>query len=454
MKADNNLVGVLMMIKNEESSIAVTINSVKNYIKHIIIFDTGSTDKTIQIVKETCKENNQELHLKVGVFKSFPESRNDAIEFAETVKVKFLILMDAGDEFQCENSKSKFLQVVASIPSNINYGLVKQRWYENNKGSLETNDHNDLRFIRNNSNCRYDKASPVHEAFLNVGQYLNLFDIFILFQDRVKYGGSTEQRYQKDIDNLLKAPKTKRNYYFLSQSYMSIDDFKNGFKYNVLSLETNDGSHAAIDEKFTYVRAGYCAMMCKMDLKIIYKYLELAVKCKNPPVDGFIYYMKVSIDNNCVEKVVPYIEIIYNLKKPTDESTLVNHGFYDYTRYNLLSIVTLISGKKLRIGYESCKKAITARNLPDDNHNMKIFEQLKMENKLEDNLSVFNKNENKSDSKVEELDDDYEETSLEDKITKMISKLDKSEVKDLTQNDLKEIRFLLKESESKLKISH
>ena len=93
MKADNNLVGVLMMIKNEESIIAVTINSVKNYIKHIIIFDTGSTDKTIQIVKETCKENNQELHLKVGVFKSFPESRNDAIEFAETVKVNFLIFL-------------------------------------------------------------------------------------------------------------------------------------------------------------------------------------------------------------------------------------------------------------------------------------------------------------------------------------------------------------------------
>ena len=108
MKADNNLVGVLMMIKNEENSIAVTINSIKDYIKHVIIFDTGSTDRTIEIVKETCKTNNQELHLKVGVFKSFPESRNDAIEFAESVKVKFLILMDAGDEFQTEKSKSKF----------------------------------------------------------------------------------------------------------------------------------------------------------------------------------------------------------------------------------------------------------------------------------------------------------------------------------------------------------
>ena len=224
---------------------------------------------------------------------------------------------------------------------------------------------------------------------------------------------------------------------------MSIDDFKNGFKYNVLSLETNDGTHAAIDEKFTYVRAGYCAMMCKMDLKIIYKYLELAVKCQNPPVDGFIYYMKVSIDNNCVEKVVPYIETIYNLKKPTDESTLVNHGFYDYTRYNLLSIVTLISGKKLRIGYESCKKAIAVKNLPDDNHNMKIFEQLKMENKLEDDYLTTNRL--KTSSKVEELDEDYE-ISLEYKIKKMINKLDKSDLKDLTRDDLKEIKFLLKES--------
>jgi glycosyltransferase involved in cell wall biosynthesis len=447
MKADNNLVGVLMMIKNEENSIAVSINSVKDYIKHIIIFDTGSTDRTIEIVKKTCEANNQELHLKEGVFKSFPESRNDAIEFAETVKVKFLLLMDAGDEFKSEKSKNKFLSAIASIPKNINYGLVKQRWYENNKGSLETNDHNDLRFIRNNSNCRYDKASPVHEAFLNVGQYLNLFDIFILFQDRVKYGGSTEQRYQKDIDNLLKAPKTKRNYYFLSQSYMSVDDFKNGFKYNVLSLETNDGTHAAVDEKFTYVRAGYCAMMCKMDLKIVYKYLDLAVKCNNPPIDGFIYYMKVSIDNNCIEKVVPYIETIYNLKKPTDESTLVNHGFYDYTRYNLLSIVTLISGKKMDIGYEACKKAIAVRNLPDDNHNIKIFEQLKMENKL-------GNNENVSSSKVEELDDDYEEETLfEYKIKNMVKKLDKSsESKDFTKDDMKEIRFLLKEAISKLKL--
>ena len=174
------------------------------------------------------------------------------------------------------------------------------------------------------------------------------------------------------------------------------------------------------------------------------------MKCNNPPIDGFIYYMKVSIDNNCIEKVVPYIETIYNLKKPTDESTLVNHGFYDYTRYNLLSIATLISGKKMDIGYEACKKAIAARNLPDDNHNIKIFEQLKIENKLGDNGN----NDEIVSSKVEELDDDYEEETLfEYKIKNMVKKLDKSsESKDFSKDDMKEIKFLLKEAISKLKI--
>ena len=52
----NNIVGVVIMVKNEETSIQVTIDSVKDYIKHIIVFDTGSTDKTLDIVKKTCKK--------------------------------------------------------------------------------------------------------------------------------------------------------------------------------------------------------------------------------------------------------------------------------------------------------------------------------------------------------------------------------------------------------------
>jgi glycosyltransferase involved in cell wall biosynthesis len=383
VKIDDQLIGVLMMVKNEEESIVVSLESTKNYFKHILIFDTGSTDNTIKNIKEVTSKNNQILHLKEGTFKSFPESRNEAIEFAESIKVKFLLMMDAGDEFQTNKNKTEFLKAISSLPTYVNHGLVKQKWFENNKGNIETNDHNDLRFIRNNVNCRYDLDIPVHEAFLNVGQYANLFDIFILYQNRVKYGGSTEKRYAKDVELLSKAKPTKRNLYFLAQSYMSLDDFKNGFIYNVKSYETREPNHAAIDEKFTLVRIAYCAMMSHMSLDIILKYLEMAVTVDKPPVDGFVYYMKVCIDNRCVEKVVPYIKQIYDLVVPTDESTLVNHNFYAYTRYNLLSIVCLLAGKHLDIGYNALKKAIQVKSpnpAPDDLHNLKIYFQIFKEN--------------------------------------------------------------------------
>ena len=108
-------IGVLMMVKNEEESIKVSLESTKNYFDTIIILDTGSSDNTINVIQEFCKKNNQKLYLKETSFKSFPESRNDALEFAETVKeIEYLLLMDAGDEFQTDKSKKEFYRFFIS----------------------------------------------------------------------------------------------------------------------------------------------------------------------------------------------------------------------------------------------------------------------------------------------------------------------------------------------------
>ena len=90
------MIGALIMVKNEEASIATTIESTRGFMKHVIVYDTGSTDKTIEIIRATCLKNGQTLHLKEGVFEGFPQSRNVSLEFAETVSasIKFLILMD------------------------------------------------------------------------------------------------------------------------------------------------------------------------------------------------------------------------------------------------------------------------------------------------------------------------------------------------------------------------
>ena len=78
--------GVLLMVKNEQDSITTTIQSVCPYVDQVLVYDTGSQDNTIQIIKDVCKKNDKLLSLKQGVFTTFPQSRNEALEFAEKME--------------------------------------------------------------------------------------------------------------------------------------------------------------------------------------------------------------------------------------------------------------------------------------------------------------------------------------------------------------------------------
>ena len=44
-------ISLCMIVKNEERSLAKCLESVKNLVNQIVIVDTGSTDKTIEIGK-------------------------------------------------------------------------------------------------------------------------------------------------------------------------------------------------------------------------------------------------------------------------------------------------------------------------------------------------------------------------------------------------------------------
>ena len=367
-----NNIGVLLMIKNEEGSIKITIDSFKNYFINVIVVDTGSTDNTIDIIKKTCKNNNQKIYLKETFFKSFPESRNDALEFAETIQnIDFLLLMDAGDEFKTTKNKKEIHTIINSIPNNLYYGIITQKWLI--KDNLD--DHCDIRFIRNYKNCRYDIKYPVHERFKDIdNNTVNLNNLFFLYQDRNKYAISTEKRYKKDIELLLSAEHNKRNLYFLAQSYMSINDFYNGYIYNLKSYQTNEDNIIDFDEKFTLVRIAFCAMQCNMEEYIIFKYLNKAIESsKDPPVDAFVYILKYCIEHKCPHKALKYIKQLSKLEKPSSSITLVNNYFYDYLRWNLISIITLMTNEELLLGKYACLKAINNANKSDDLNNIKLF---------------------------------------------------------------------------------
>jgi hypothetical protein len=390
----NTIVGVLLMIKNEAKSIAVTLNSTKNYFKHIIVYDTGSTDNTIKIVKECCKNNLQTLHLKEGAFKGFPESRNESLEFAESVSVDKLILMDAGDEFKTKYKPNEFLNIISKFPYKC--GIVKQQWLmpsSNNTSNANLEEHSDIRFICNHKGLRYDLDYPVHEMIIydiirtsntsSDNSVATIQDIFLLYQDRVKYGLSTEQRYIKDIELLLKAKPNKRNLFFLAQSYMSINDFHNGYKYNLLCIEANTDNtdNSILDNTTSYVRAGFCAMMCHFSEEKVIDNLVMSIKLNKdkliePPIDPYIYILKYYMDNNKSEKALIYIDDLFKLDiKNQDCNKNLNPYFYDYTRWNLISVICLMCNKKLDKGLKALNKIIHYGKT-NDIQNMKMYKTI------------------------------------------------------------------------------
>ena len=400
-KHNDTTIGVLLMIKNEVKSIAVTLNSTKHYFKHIIVYDTGSSDNTIHIVKECCKKNNQTLHLKQGLFKGFPESRNVSLEFAESVPVSKLILMDAGDEFKSNYKPNEFLKIINTFPYTC--GIVKQQWLmANSNGSNGSNtnssnleEHSDIRFLCNHRGLRYDIDYPVHERIkydtdTDTDTIATIQDIFLLYQDRVKYGGSTESRYIKDIELLLKAKPNTRNLFFLAQSYMSINDYQNGYKYNLLCIDANPSSSIKGSDKCdssigdnttSYIRAGFCAMMCHYSEDKIIDNLVMSIKINkdkscDPPIDPYIYILKYYMDTNKPEKALPYINDLFKLDmKNQDCSKNLNPYFYDYTRWNLISVICLMCNQKLDKGYQALNKIIHYGKA-NDIQNMKMYKTI------------------------------------------------------------------------------
>ncbi len=96
------------------------------------------------------------------------------------------------------------------------------------------------------------------------------------------------------------------------------------------------------------------------------------------PVDVYVYLFDIYIKKNEGEELLKYVDELFNLQKPntvTSSIRLVNHYFYDYLRYNLISVVCLMTNKKLELGKKAIEK-ILGYNKPEDHHNYGLYRQM------------------------------------------------------------------------------
>jgi glycosyltransferase involved in cell wall biosynthesis len=384
LKDKKGSIGLLMMVKNEKKRIHVTLQSVVGCVDAFIIFDTGSSDNTVDIIRKFSEKYKINIYLIQGGFVNFCISRNTSLYYADKIGVDYLLLLDCNDELR----GGKNLRVLANdfMDKPNNSFLVCQEWYTG-----VSDKYYNIRFVKNRCGWRY--RGSVHEWMKDTTRegpdpahpVIRIPDEsgIVLYQDRTQDDDKTGKRFNRDRELLLKEyndnPKDTRTLFYLAQTCECLNLFEEAFYYSKLRLELE----GFLEEKFhSYMRCGSLSMILEHSwedslgwymkayehslrvepiVKIADYYRFMAIKHDKEENKRYmdhqkeeegkvnvIGYKKVEFKrkfNHFWRVSYMYLHEACDLSYPTHCILFVDKGMYDYYRWHLMGIVGFYVGK-------------------------------------------------------------------------------------------------------------
>jgi len=385
-KKNNNLykikkmvhIAVLMMVKNETKRLRTTLDSIRDFADSLVIFDTGSTDDTIDICHNFSKETNIPLRLKEGTFENFSISRNVSLDFADSFSdIDYLLLLDTNDELR----GAKFLRKCAEeYEDNPSTGfLLCQEWW-----SGQHDKYFNVRFIKAHNKWRY--IGSVHEYIKTQDPdkekhpIVKLPDSIVIYQDRTQDDDKSGKRFKRDKELLYtdykKDPTEPRTVFYLAQTCSCLNEYQEAFFY----YKTRSTLGGFQEEVFhSLLRSG-----------------ELSQKLGHDWFDSFVWYMKAFEHSDRVEPLLfiaiyyintkkwvlayTFLKLACNLFYPKDSILFVNKNDYDYKRWHLMGIVAFYTGQYIDgknaclVALDYCKHNLDVQNNRElDEKNLQFY---------------------------------------------------------------------------------
>ena len=369
-------IAVLMMVKNEHKRLYVSLESIKDFADSLIIYDTGSTDNTIQICRDFSEKYKIPLRLKEGTFINFEVSRNIALDFADTFDdVEFILMLDTNDELRGADKLRKFAE--SHKTSDKSAFLISQEWW-----SGSSNKYFNTRFIKSRDAWRY--KGVVHEYLQSPNniedckmERINDNDIFI-YQDRTSDDDKTGKRFVRDEillkEEYKKYPNEPRTVFYLAQTYACLNDHENSFYY--YKIRTTLGGF--YEEKYeAFYKCGELSELLKFDWHDSFVYYIKAYELipRAEPLIRIVEHYR-SVSNWIL--AYTFVELACRLNYPSQCILFVDKLSYEYKRWHLLGIVGYYSGF-LKEGKVGCQIAIqngikNKINVDIDKTNLKFYE--------------------------------------------------------------------------------
>ncbi len=199
-------ISLCMIVKNEEMHIARCLDSVAELVEEIIVVDTGSTDRTVEIASGYTE--------KVYAYSwkdDFADARN--VSFSKA-SMDYCMWMDADDVLE-ESEREQFLKLKQSLSPEIDIVMMKYHTSFDEAGKPSFSYFRE-RWIRNSPQYRW--VGEVHEVIPPQGRVM-YSDIAVSHK---KIHGGDPDRNLRIYQNLLAEGKTleaRQQYYYGRELY-------------------------------------------------------------------------------------------------------------------------------------------------------------------------------------------------------------------------------------------
>lgn len=249
-----------MIVKNEADVIARCLESVRPILDSWVIVDTGSTDATKQIIRDTLQDVPGDLIDRP--WRNFGENRSEAIELAKG-KADYLLFIDADDELLIEPNFIRPPLTSDAYSLQIEHGTTR---------------HWRAAMVATRRDWRY--VGVLHEYLETDGSYSS--DRLDGLRIRIHHDGgrgkslSTEEKYARDACTLEQAltsePDNRRYAFYLAQSYRDA-----GQPRKALAAYERRAAMGGWDEEVWYARYQVARLSDQLRLppeRIVHRYLE------------------------------------------------------------------------------------------------------------------------------------------------------------------------------------
>jgi len=332
-----------MIVKNEEGNLPRCLNSVANIVDEIIIVDTGSTDKTVEIAR---KYGAKVYHH--AWENSFSKARNYSLKYATC---DWILYLDADEELSREDAPR-----LKKMVKDNNYTVISFVIKNKFKDSTQESYANMIRLFKNFNGIYYEGV--VHNTIKYSGKCLES-SLSIIHHGYNLSEDKMEKKFLRTTTLLKKQIKTDPHnpipHMYLGISYMGVKMYDEAIEESKTALKLAEESGCLTGDLFVSYYIISAACFEKGVLKESETYALKKVEMDDQSLDGycilsFIYYNLKKYDK-FLKNSEKYLTLWDSITKhPERTNTSISHTIGHKWKIHLLRGFYYLSNNQDEMG--------------------------------------------------------------------------------------------------------